>query len=99
MSDSGAAGNTGAVASVAERHVGRVLEDREAQAIRLPPEFRFGTDRVAIRRDGANLVVSPLYEDWEDYLREAPRATDDLLEATAELRRESTPLEERETLD
>lgn len=99
MRDAGRAGSLGAGPGMAERHVGRVLTTGPSQAIRLPAEFRFETDRVAIRREGANLVVSPLYEDWEDYLREAPRATDDLLEAAAEMRRERTPLEERETLD
>ena len=33
----------------------------------------------------------PHYEDWDDYLRNAPRANEDLQEAIAEMRREKMP--------
>ena len=42
-----------------------LIETEEGQAVPLPDEFRFQTDRVSIRRQGDGLVVEPLKtEDW-----------------------------------
>lgn len=79
--------------------VARIVRSGRSQAVRLPPEFRFETNQVAVRREGSNLVLSPLYEDWDDYLRNAPRATEDLHEAVADIRRDPTRVETREPLE
>lgn len=57
-----------------------------SQAVRLPKEFRFDTDRVAIRQEGSSVILSPIYEDWDDYLENAPSAGMDFAAAVAEAR-------------
>jgi len=64
-----------------------------------PQEFRSATDRVAIRREGANVILSPPYKDWADYLERAPKVGEDFVAAMEELRRDSLPLEERAPFD
>ena len=70
-----------------------------AQAVRLPREFRFNVDRVAIRREGDSVVLSPPYRDWADYLENAPRVGDDFRAAVTEMRDSPWRFEEREPLD
>lgn len=79
--------------------VARVFMTGRSQAVRLPREFRFDTDRVAIRRLGRNVILSPLFENWQDYFQHATRPTDDFEAATVEMRRGAFPLEDREPLD
>lgn len=81
------------------RKFARVFMNGRSQAVRLPREFRFDTDRVGIRREGCNVILSPLYEDWNDYFRNAPRIGDDFVEAMLRARRDLMPLEDRESLD
>ena len=81
------------------RKIARVFMSGRSQAVRLPKEFRFDTDRVSIRREGRNVVLSPLFEDWDDYLENGARFTDDFFEAMEELRNTHLPLEEREPFD
>lgn len=75
----------------------RVFMSGRSQAVRLPQEFRFSTDTVAVRKVGESVVLSPLYEDWEDYLANAPRIGDDFIEIMAQM--EEPPIEERESFD
>ena len=51
----------------------RVHERAGSQAVRLPKEFRFDTDRVAIWREGRHVVLSPMFKDWDDYLENGAR--------------------------
>ena len=81
------------------RKFARVFMNGRSQAVRLPREFRFDTDRVGIRREGCNVILSPLYADWNDYFANAPRVRDDFVEAMAGARRDLMPLEDREPLD
>ena len=81
------------------RRIARVFMTGRSQAVRLPKEFRFDTDRVVIRRDGRNVVLSPMYKDWDDYFENGARFTDDFFEAMEELRNTHLPLEEREPFD
>ena len=82
-----------------ERKFARVFMTGGSQAVRLPQEFRFETDRVAIRREGANVILSPPYKDWADYFARAPKAGEDFVAAIEERRRDLLPLEEREPFD
>ena len=81
------------------RKFARVFMNGRSQAVRLPREFRFDTDRVGIRREGCNVILSPLYEDWDDYFRNAPKVGDDFVAAMSDARRALMPLEDRESLD
>jgi len=44
-------------------------------------------------------LTGPVYKDWNDYFRNAPRASDDFVEAMSGARRDLLPLEDRESLD
>lgn len=77
----------------------RIFMTGNSQAVRLPREFRFNVDRVAIRREGDSVILSPPYQDWADYFQNAPRVGDDFRAAVAEVRGSSLPLEERVPLD
>ena len=81
------------------RKVARVFMNGRSQAVRLPKEFRFDSDRVVIRREGRNVVLSPMFEDWDDDFRNAARLPDDFEAATPEMRKGELPLEEREPFD
>ena len=81
------------------RKVARVFMNGRSQAVRLPKEFRFDSDRVVIRREGRNVVLSPMFEDWDDYFRNAAHLPDDFEAATPEMRKGELPLEEREPFD
>lgn len=81
------------------KHTGtaKVFMSGRSQAVRLPQEFRFASAEVAIRKVGDSLILSPLYEGWDDYLANAPRIGDDFIEIMNT--REEPPLEQRESLD
>ena len=81
------------------RKTARVFMNGRSQAVRLPKEFRFDTDRVLVRREGRHLVLSPMFKDWDDYLENGVRFTDDFFEAMEELRDTHLPLEGREPFD
>ncbi len=81
------------------RKFARVFMSGRSQAVRLPKEFRFDTDRVIIRREGRHVVLSRPFKDWEDYWENGTRFTDDFYEAMEELDKEELPLEEREPFD
>lgn len=36
-----------------------------SQAVRLPKEFRFAGKEVKIRRQGKQVIIEPIAEDWE----------------------------------
>ena len=81
------------------RKIARVFMNGRSQAVRLPKEFRFDTDRVAIWREGRHVVLSPMFKDWDDYFRNSTPLPDDFEAATPEMRKGELPLEEREPID
>lgn len=81
------------------RKTARVFMNGRSQAVRLPKEFRFDTDRVAIWREGRCVVLSPMFKDWDDYFRNSTPLPDDFEAATPEMRKGELPLEEREPFD
>ena len=42
----------------------KVFWTGRSQAVRLPKEFRFDTDKVSIRRQGDEVVLKPVPNDW-----------------------------------
>ena len=81
------------------RKVARVFMNGRSQAVRLPKEFRFDTDRVLVRREGRDVVLSPMFEDWDDYFSNSAPLPDDFEAATPEMRKGELPLEDREPFD
>ena len=81
------------------RKFARVFMSGRSQAVRLPKEFRFDTDRVIIRREGRHVVLSPMFKDWDDFFKNSTPLPDDFEAIMAEMRKEELPLEEREPFD
>jgi antitoxin VapB len=81
------------------RKFARVFMSGRSQAVRLPKEFRFDTDRVVIRREGRSVVLTPPFKDWDDYFENSTPLTDDFYEAMREMRPDLPPLEKREPSD
>ncbi len=42
----------------------KVFWSGRSQAVRLPKEFRFDTQEVRIRRQGAKVILEPIPDDW-----------------------------------
>lgn len=43
----------------------RIFWSGRSQAVRLPKEFRFEGDTVAIRRQGKAIILEPVSDDWD----------------------------------
>ncbi len=46
----------------------KLFQNGKSQAVRLPKEFRFGSDRVYIKRVGNAVVLLPYQTPWETML-------------------------------
>jgi antitoxin VapB len=44
--------------------VAKVFSSGRSQAVRLPKEYRFDTDKVRIRRHGQSIILEPIPQDW-----------------------------------
>ena len=44
--------------------IAKIFWSGRSQAVRLPKEFRFATDRVRIRRHGQAVILEPVASDW-----------------------------------
>ena len=70
----------------------KVFKNNRSQAVRLPKEFQFNTAEVFIRKQGADVILSPRPFDWSDYLAEGQVASSNFMEGIEDL-----PVQERET--
>jgi len=77
----------------------KVFMNGRSQAVRLPAEYRFDCDQVAIRRVGRHLILSPRFTDWEDYWANSTRPSDEFVEAISNRHDDELPLEERASFD
>ena len=59
----------------------KVFMSGRSQAVRLPMAFRFDCESVAIRKVGRHLILSPRFENWDDYFAHSTQPTDDFVEA------------------
>ncbi len=73
----------------------KLFKNGSSQAVRLPKEYRFEGDKVFIRREGEDIILSP-YKDRLTLLRESLEMfTDDVYKLE---RHQPTEVEEREPL-
>lgn len=84
---------------VATRQTAKVFKNGASQAVRLPKEFRVDADALAIRKEGDAIILTPLYESWDDYRANAPKAGQDFVDAVRNRHEQELPLEERATFD
>jgi antitoxin VapB len=69
----------------------KLFMNNRSQAVRLPKDFQFNTHEVFIRKEGADIVLSPRPSDWSSYLADAPVASPSFMENIEHL-----PVQERE---
>lgn len=65
--------------------------NNRSQAVRLPKDFQFAVEEVFIRKEGAEVVLSPRPSNWSSYLANAPMASNSFMKDIADL-----PVQERE---
>ena len=73
----------------------KVFMTNHSQAVRLPMEYQFSTDEIFIRKQGADVILSPRPRDWRSYFESAPVASNAFMndvEDLPEQERESAPL-------
>jgi antitoxin VapB len=69
----------------------KLFMNNRSQAVRLPKDFQFNTQEVFIRKEGADVVLSPRPSDWSSYLANAPVASPSFMQDIDDL-----PVQERE---
>jgi antitoxin VapB len=69
----------------------KLFQNGQSQAVRLPKEFRFEGDRVAIKRVGRAVVLLPYNEPWETLFDALDKFSPDFMEE-----RNQPPVEVRE---
>jgi antitoxin VapB len=69
----------------------KLFMNNRSQAVRLPKDFQFNTQEVFIRKEGAEIILSPRPTDWTTYLAEAPVASPSFMKNIDDL-----PVQERE---
>ena len=58
----------------------KVFANGRSQAVRLPKEYRFRTDEVAVSRVGQVVMLFPKTNGWDSFLQAATLFTDDFME-------------------
>ena len=51
----------------------KLFRNGSSQAIRMPRDFRFGGDRVRVRRAGRGVLVEPIFANVADWFEELDR--------------------------
>jgi antitoxin VapB len=69
----------------------KVFMTNRSQAVRLPKEFQFATDEVAIRKVGEDVILSPRPRNWKSYIESAPVASEAFMAGVEDL-----PVQERD---
>ena len=72
----------------------KIFENGRSQAVRLPKEFRFGSEEVMINRIGDIVVLAPLTSKWESFMMAVDLFSDDFMNEG----RGPQGIQERETL-
>jgi antitoxin VapB len=63
----------------------KIFLNKGSQAVRLPKEFQFATSEVFIRKQGAEVILSPRPKDWSSYLTSGPVASEEFMEQLEDL--------------
>jgi antitoxin VapB len=68
----------------------RIFWNGRSQAVRLPREFRFEGDRVAIRKSGESVILTPVKRSWDSLIASLDKFSPDYMG-----RREQGPQQRR----
>lgn len=71
----------------------KLFQNGRSQAVRLPKQFRFGSDRVYIKRIGDAVVLLPYHLPWKPLLDSLSLFSDDFMKE-----RQQPPLQQREDM-
>lgn len=63
----------------------KVFKSGNSQAVRLPRDFRIECEEVLIRKQGINIIISPLPTSWKGFMEDIPPLSDDFSVEGAEL--------------
>jgi antitoxin VapB len=69
----------------------KLFKNGKSQAVRLPKEYRFGSDRVYIKRVGDAVILLPYQTPWKTLLDSLSLFSDDFM-----AEREQPPVQGRE---
>lgn len=58
----------------------KVFENGRSQAVRLPKEYRFSTDEVAINKIGDIVMLLPKNNEWSSFMQAIDMFSDDFME-------------------
>ena len=72
----------------------KVFENGRSQAVRLPKEYRFTTDEVAVNKIGDIVLLMPKTDKWSSFMQAIDMFSDDFMEEE----RNDGPKQEREEL-
>ena len=68
-----------------KRRIAKLFMNGRSQAVRLPKEFRFEGETVNIRKDGQDVVLSPIRKSWDDFFQNTPLPTNDFMNERVDL--------------
>jgi antitoxin VapB len=71
----------------------KLFKNGKSQAVRLPKEYRFGSDRVYIKRVGDAVILLPYQTPWKTLLDSLSLFSADFMEE-----REQPPMQDREDI-
>ena len=58
----------------------KVFENGRSQAVRLPKEYRFDTDEVAVNKIGQIVLLMPKQSKWESLMQAVDMFSNDFME-------------------
>jgi antitoxin VapB len=58
----------------------KVFENGRSQAVRLPKEYRFDTDEVAVNKIGQVVMLMPKNGGWESFMQALELFSEDFME-------------------
>ena len=58
----------------------KVFDNGKSQAVRLPKEYRFNTDEVAVNRIGDVVLLTPKTNKWSSFMQAIDMFSDDFMQ-------------------
>ncbi|MBS3966184.1 MAG: antitoxin [Truepera sp.] len=56
----------------------KLFRNGHSQAVRLPKEFRFEGDKVYIRKEGDEVILTPYHDRWDRFRKSLEMFSDDI---------------------
>lgn len=72
----------------------KIFKNGRSQAVRLPKECRFNTEKVAVNRVGDIVMLIPMDNKWDNFIQAIDMFTEDFMENG----RENQLIQEREEI-